>query len=303
MSLIDAPLAFLDRVLSRRTPAVQPDDPVARMIARTTSRLRPQREYRRRLRGRVVNQYVAVREGLVVEPERRAEMGRLGRAVLYASFALAVTVSAVGFASGGTLPGDALYAVKLEIEQVRMEIAPPSVRPGLAALALEARLSEVEALASLGRWDRVNDAMAGVDRATAQLAQYAATITGSELAELARHTQRLTELLAVAPAAARPGLERALAASSQGFIGPADGQANNGTNSGSSNPASSGQAGKGGQGPTSTKSPRATASPTAGPSPTPAPVPTPKATPRGQSSPTVVPSAGASGDLQGKSSN
>ena len=41
MSLIDAPLALIDRLVSRRTPSVQPDDPIARMVARTTARLRP----------------------------------------------------------------------------------------------------------------------------------------------------------------------------------------------------------------------------------------------------------------------
>src|SRR5437868_14242545 len=53
------------------------------------------------------------------------------------------------------LPGDPLYGVKREVEELRMEIAPPSVRPMLAAMALDERLSEVERLASAGNWTRV----------------------------------------------------------------------------------------------------------------------------------------------------
>ena len=52
-------------------------------------------------------------------------MGVLGRGVLYASLLTAVGVSAVGAAAQESLPGDSLYAVKLQLEEVRMLVAPP----------------------------------------------------------------------------------------------------------------------------------------------------------------------------------
>src|SRR5512142_1012045 len=122
MSLLDTPLALLDRILARNAAPVQPDDPVARLIERTSARLRPDARYRRRLRSHVVNQYVAVREGLAPPVPRRKEMGAIGRAVLLSSLALAVSVTAVGAASASALPGDSLYPVKRQLEQIRIDI-------------------------------------------------------------------------------------------------------------------------------------------------------------------------------------
>src|SRR4029077_53197 len=90
-----APRHLLGRLLGRDQPAVTRDDPIAGMIARATGRIHPARAYRWRLRGRLLNRYVAVREGLVpLAPSPRVVMGSLGRAVLFASVGLAVSVSA-----------------------------------------------------------------------------------------------------------------------------------------------------------------------------------------------------------------
>jgi len=238
MSLIGSPLRFIDQVLGRREPPVQVDDPIARMIARTAGRLRPGHEYRWRLRGRVVNQYVAEREGLVKHAPRSLQMGGVGRAVLYASLGLAISVSAVGAASSGALPGDLLYGVKRQVEELRMEISPPSVRPMLAAMAVEERLSEVELLAAAGSWTRVALAEHELDGAVATLRGMSASLPADEIAHLARHTQILTELLATAPASARAGLELALVASAGASTG-----ANPGSHIGQEN-----QLGRGGTG-------------------------------------------------------
>ena len=214
MSLGGLPQRLVGRLIGRGQPTVTPDDPIARMIARTTERIHPARAYRWRLRGRLVNQYVAVREGLVpLAPGRTARMGSLGRAVLFASVGLAISVSAVGAASSSALPGDPLYAVKRQVEELRMEIAPASVRPALAAMALEERLSEVEQLAAAGEWSRVALGEQELDAAVATLRGLGTSLTADEVAELTHHTQALTLLLARAPAAAQPGLERALVAS------------------------------------------------------------------------------------------
>ncbi len=245
MSLLDAPLALLGRVRGRRRPQVRPDDPVARLVARTTGRLRPATTYRRRLRGHVVNQYVAMREGLAPVRPRQREMGRIGRAVLYASLGLAVSVTAVGAASQGSLPGDALYPVKRQIEEVRLEIAPAWARPTLVAMLLDERLSEVEQLARKGEWDRVSAAGAGVEAAEAALSAVAGAVPHRQEQALARHTDVLSALLAAAPVSAQPGLEHALAASSKaaaamaqgtGAHGPAGAPGQSGTDTASATP-------------------------------------------------------------------
>jgi len=290
VSLLDTPLELLDRILpGRRFRRVMPDDPVARMIARTSARVRPGSGYRRRLRGHLVNQYVAVREGLAPPPAPRRAMGAIGRSVLYASVALAVSVTAVGAASGSSLPGDPLYAVKRQVEELRVEIAPAWVRPTLLAMALDERLSEIEALARAGRWERVNAAVA---EAEADVSRAQLGADPHQLDILAAHGDVLTALLATAPDAARPGLERALAASDKaadairrGSGNGSNGNTSNGSNGNGSN--GNGSNGSGAStkpsaspGQTSQHSPKPTASPraTASPRPTP-PAPSPPGQP------------------------
>jgi hypothetical protein len=272
VSLIDAPMALLDRVLARRSGPVQPDDPIARMVSRTTGRLHPEGDYRRRLRGQIVNQYVAMREGMVVAPVRRREMGVIGRSVLYATFGLAVSVSAVGAASTGSLPGDPLYGVKRQVEELRIEVAPPSVRPTLVAMALDERLSEVERLAVAQRWGEVAAASAEADAAEQRLVAMTGTLSPGEQANLKHHHDVLTSMLATAPAAAQVGLLHAIEVSSSDHaaalsaVGSGGGQANGG-----------GQADGSGQG---TGQGGAVATGTPSPVPTPKPTKPPHATPR-----------------------
>jgi hypothetical protein len=250
MSLIDAPLALIDRLIARRAPSVQPDDPIARLVARTTAQLRPNPAYQRRLRGRVMNQYVAMREGLMPVPVGTAqrEMGRIGRSVLYASFGLALSATAVAAASTQSLPGDTLYPVKLQIEQVRINIAPASVKPALAAAALDERLSEVEELATAGRWSLVPLAAKGASDAEATLIAMGGTPSKQAAQGLARHKQVLAMLLAAAPPSARSGLALALAASDPAVTGHANGNGSgaiNGNAGGNDNDLARGHQGNG----------------------------------------------------------
>jgi hypothetical protein len=214
-------MTLLDRVLARGIE--MPIDPIiAARLERHMRRIQPDPLFRRRLRGQVLNRYVAAREGLVpVAPARasaRREMGILGRGVLYASLLTVMSVTAVGAASQDSLPGDALYGVKLQLESLRMEIAPPGLRDDLAAMALDERLREVEALATAGRWALVDEAAARASEAEDQLAAILGSVSAasaSERSEAARqqHANRLTEIIETAPLSAKPGLERALDAS------------------------------------------------------------------------------------------
>lgn len=211
-------MTLLDRILERGFE--MPVDPIiAARIERHVKRIKPDPLFRRRLRGQVVNQYVATREGMMAatRPIRmpRRGLSLLGRGMLYASLATAVSATAVGAAAQQSLPGDLLYGVKLELESIRMELAPAQMRDELAAIALEERLEEVEALAAAGRWAQLDAAVAAVERARAALAALrgstaASTVTGAALEE---HVHRLADLITVAPDGQKRGLLRALAAS------------------------------------------------------------------------------------------
>lgn len=211
-------MTLLDRILERGFE--MPVDPIiAARIERHIKRIKPDPLFQRRLRGQVVNRYVATREGMVAatNPVRlpRRSLSVLSRGMLYASLLTAVSATAVGAAAQGSLPGDLLYGVKLELETIRMELAPASMRDDLAALALDERLDEVEALATAGRWGQIDEAVAAVERARATLAALTEPANGNSVAggTTPEHVDRLTELIGSAPDAEMRGLLRALASS------------------------------------------------------------------------------------------
>lgn len=214
MSIMDTPLALIDRLLGR-PPAIPPDEPISRMLERMAHELEPDPLYRRRLRGEVLNRFVAAREGLGGDrpAARPRRMTPIGRAVLIASVVLAFGAASVSAASQSALPGDGLYALKLRIEQLRIEVAPTELKDDLLVATLDARLAEVQMLADLGDWTAA-DAVA--DHAVAIASELAATVPRTSPATefaLAHRVTVLEALIARAPAAATPALERALAAS------------------------------------------------------------------------------------------
>jgi hypothetical protein len=211
-------MTLLDRLLARGVQ--MPADPiVAARVERHVRRIQPDPMFRRRLRGQVLNRYVANREGLIKPARpasRRREMGVLGRGVLFASMLTALGVSAVGAAAQDSLPGDALYSVKLQLEELRMRVAPPGLRDDLAAMALDERLEEVERLAAAGRWELVDEAAASAARAEEQLAALLDGAAGQDLNReeaIQNHVERLEQLIATAPVSAQDGLRRAVDAS------------------------------------------------------------------------------------------
>jgi hypothetical protein len=130
----------------------EPDtDSLARYIASIRAEIEPDPLFTRRLRGQVVNSYVASREGVAstrpapAAGERR-EMTRIGRAVLYASFGLALSVTTVMGAAQQAVPGDVLYAFKLQVEELRRDILPAQFQDELTAIELAERLEEMARL-------------------------------------------------------------------------------------------------------------------------------------------------------------
>lgn len=215
MSLVDAPMALIDRIL-RRPPLVPPDEPVARMLERLAHDLQPGALYRSRLRGQALNRFVAAREGISMERPRsqRDRMTPIGRGVLVASFVLAIGAASVSAASQVAMPGDALYGVKLRIEQLRIDGAPGDFKDELVVASLDARLAEIQVLAERGDWVAAGAvADAAVQLATALEAMMPHTSLATEMA-LNHHVAVLEAVLAEAPAAAVEALQGALDASS-----------------------------------------------------------------------------------------
>ncbi|HEX6140260.1 MAG TPA: hypothetical protein VF013_07360 [Candidatus Limnocylindria bacterium] len=262
------------------------DPALVARLQRTIARLEPDPLFRRRLRGEILNRHVAAREGLIRTAPRSRQMGRLGRATLYASVGLAVSVTGAGAASQQALPGDALYSLKLRLEEIRMQIAPASMRGYLAVLALDERLDEVEVLARAGAWSRVETAAAQVTAAERRVEGYAVTVSGTELAEIHRHVAVIEQLLLTAPEAARPGLRTALEASTTGPGAPGRGNGPNAAHGNGKGSAGSG-AGSGGNGsvpPPTTADQSPSAAPSARPSRPPQATPAPAATAQSQAS-------------------
>jgi hypothetical protein len=138
-----------------RPPTTSSDDAVRRYVEAIRAEIEPDPLFRRRLRGIVMNQFVAAREG-IGRPARRQRnaMGRLGRAVLYASVTLAMSVSVAMAASQTALPGEPLYAIKLQIEALRLRALPAQFHDDLVVYALAERVNELGRLAEAGEWER-----------------------------------------------------------------------------------------------------------------------------------------------------
>lgn len=170
---------------------------------------------------------VRVREALV--SRRPAQAGRphwltrMAWAALALLLVLAVTTTGTTLAAESSLPGQVLYPVKRAAEAVRLALTwGPQSRAVLRIEFAERRLVEVaavcgedecpaELLDDLGRQTRAaQEAVEGlpVEKHAVLLDRMVALTTHQE--------QVLTRILATAPDAARPGLERALENSRRG---------------------------------------------------------------------------------------
>jgi hypothetical protein len=214
MSIVDAPLALVDRLM-RRQRAIPPDEPIVRMLERLAHDIEPDPSYRRHLRGQALNRFVAAREGIAPPQVARARhMTSIGRGVLVASVLLATGAASVGAASQTALPGDGLYPLKLRIEELRIQVAPGDLKDELVVASLDARLAEIAELADRGQWQAAQE-VAGRAAAIANdlIEMGPATSPATELA-LTHDVSQLAGLVAEAPASAVEALQHALEASS-----------------------------------------------------------------------------------------
>jgi hypothetical protein len=190
---------------SIRPPAPVSDEAIERYLAAIRAQLDPDPLFRRRLRGHVVNRFVAAREGLATRWGPAREMSRIGRAVLYASFALSAGVTGAMAASEQAVPGDVLYPLKLQIEDLRERVVPDRLQDELAAYALAQRIDELDRLAAAGNWAAVAHQVEAVEAA------YLAVLSLSpDAASLEEDLAVATRLLEQLPDRALAAVERAM---------------------------------------------------------------------------------------------
>lgn len=282
-----------------RRPSNASDDAVRRYIEAALRHAEPDPLFRRRLRGTVVNQAVALKVGATARVRQPSRMGTLGRACLYASFAMALSVGGAMAASEQAVPGDLLYSLKRGIEELRLEVLPAQFRDELAADALSARIMEVTVLVDSGQLALAASLSDDVRESYEQLV---AASDGKDAPRglLRAHLAQLEAMLRQLPEDARTAVERAMsgrpALNSTPGLGPdpdrePPGHAQGGGGQGSSNQGGAGPAaGSGTDGPTEpdrTPKPKPIPKPerTPKPEPTPKPHPTPKNVPPGQQAP------------------
>lgn len=200
---------------SLRPPAVLSDEAIERYLAAIRAELEPDPLFRRRLRGHVLNRYVAAREGHASGRRVMKEMGRLGRAVLYASVVLGVSVTGAMAVSQQAIPGDALYSLKLQMETLRYEVVPERLHDDLAAHALGERIEELRRLSESG-----NASAAGAHGAAVDAAYDRVVALSPDGATLAGHLEVADALFERLPEQAQDAVRRALSDAPRRDRGP-----------------------------------------------------------------------------------
>jgi hypothetical protein len=166
---------------SRPAAATELASLVSLASALTPSDVRPRAEFRTALRARLLTE-AAVREPapravVTVDRERRSAGHRVKQAV--AAVAVASVVAGVGAAAASTraLPGDPLYGLKRQVENVQLTLAQGDVGRGRELLEqADTRLGEAEALAAgedsaaLQTRERLSGALTDMDAAVSAAA-------------------------------------------------------------------------------------------------------------------------------------
>jgi hypothetical protein len=305
---------------SLRPPGSSSEAAVERYLRAVYAAIEPDPQFRRRLRGATVNRYVAGREGhrSTVAPMRR-EMGRRGRTVLYASFALGLSVTSVMAASQSALPGEALYPLKRQIEEMRYRALPAHLHGLLAASELSERLVEMRRLADQGRWEQMIVVAGDIRQDYAELLGMDLSVSGGLESRLMVVASLLEHLPPDARAAVEgrwagmPGINQSgestgptapmhaddeanTPATSEGSAGNLGGANNDGTNpNGTSNQGGSNNDGTIGNPPSHAGagdgSDQGQSSAASSPSPGPSPQPAPSSSPKPTKSPAPTPSS------------
>ena len=273
---------------------------IERALVAAAAQVEPDPLFRRSLRSEVLNRYVAAREGLAA-PERPVAVrlsrtGRIGRACLYASFGLAATAASVLAAAQEALPGEALYGVKLRVEELRFDVVPDHLHADLVAYALGERIEEMDHLVAAGALGEATRLVPAIEHEFARLEALVTASSDQDEARIERHLVVLSGLLERLPDTARSAVQDVVnGVNGLGRQGDEPRGARN-SNAGAGGSDRNGSTPAGAQGPGGTTSledeapapdrtPRPEATPrpepTQRPERTPRPEPTPKAVPGG----------------------
>ena len=238
--------------LRRRPGDLSPDDPMVRLLSDAFDAARPDPLFRRRLRGEVLNRYVATREGIAVRAAARgrSRMGVIGRSVLYASVALAGSAAVTLAGSQAAMPGDPLYEVKLRIDALRMHAVPTHLRDDLALYTLGQRLDEATVLAAQGDWKGATRAAAEAERSAGLLAALGTDELAEAEEEVLQHVAALEGVLDGAPPEVHAALLHAIEVSTDAGASttPAEPPANGGESQGGQGQGGQDHGGQSGQG-------------------------------------------------------
>ena len=192
---------------SLRRPPITSDEAVRRYVEAIRPQLEPDRAFQRRLRGEMLNRYVVAREEARTSALPAAARS-VARAAILASLALAITVGGTMAASQSAIPGDLLYPVKREIEELRVTLLPESFRGELATYSLAERINELGQLVEAGEWELAAGLAGSIEDAVATLAGLGMTPAAD--GALAEPIATLTVLLQSLPPEAQTAAEEAL---------------------------------------------------------------------------------------------
>lgn len=158
-------------------------------------------QFMRRLRVQPVKAAVPAR------PSRAPSM-RLGMRFAALLVACLASLSGVGYATASSLPGDALYGLKRQVETVQLAVSPTDQQPALTERLLDRRLDEVVEL--VGQHASKTQIDAGVAEYAAATASFGHTSAAlDKQAVLRRHLVVLTKLEAGASHDDRAALQTA----------------------------------------------------------------------------------------------
>jgi hypothetical protein len=119
-----------------------------------------------------------------------------------------MSVGGVMAASRAAAPGDLLYPVKRQLEEIRAAVLPAHLRDELAAYVFEQRVTELGRLVEAGDLGRASALMPDVRAAFEELLALRPDVAGDSL--FATHLAVLADLLDRLPEPAREALERSL---------------------------------------------------------------------------------------------
>jgi hypothetical protein len=161
-------------------------------------------------------------------PARRrpaSRLFRLGAAALCAVSLALASLTGTALAADGAVPGDWLYPLDREIEELRLSLTADPARAVELMLAMaDERLLEAEQLRADGDAQNMAAALDAYSQAVTSAAQAAAGLAGAEhagLADLVEETlaiqeERLLDVRDRVPEQAQPGLDRAIDAARRG---------------------------------------------------------------------------------------